>query len=466
MLRDLLPFICRRLGLSTIQLGILDSLTLRLAVGQKLRKDQVAMLYADMPARDLEAVLSVFFEESSDGHLSSAEAQLLHEEMVNGTASGATSDSTNATPKAGNQEEEEKRIRRSQKASKASKARWERERERRRQQQTERATEDGRSSSEQSSRLIEEAHTQQLDSPEHSKELQARRKYSEHAQARTSTENVPAHPGSTSTPSSSSEHESMLPRIVPKESNEDAQGKLEASEASEHSSEKTKSSEHLPQESGPFSQASSQALTRAHVRASDLIYPISDSDPIGSDQIGNQWIEALRARGFAEGQLRKARNEFEALIQGGLSLEQLQVVADRVIVNKPGDFAYAVRYLLTACTNELAAAKAGPPATAKAPGGLVKVAPVMAPQKTEEEEVAALERFLQQGANPFCLPDQKLPAVQRLLERARDDWLMAGKAVEGISPAGKPVRDPRVAKQIKYYGVEDAKARIAKQRRN
>ena len=77
----------------------------------------------------------------------------------------------------------------------------------------------------------------------------------------------------------------MLPRIVPKESNEDAQGKLEASEASEHSSEKTKSSEHLPQESGPFSQASSQALTRAHVRASDLIYPISDSDPIGSDQI-------------------------------------------------------------------------------------------------------------------------------------------------------------------------------------
>lgn len=491
MLRDLLPFICRRLGLSTIQLGILDSLTLRLAVGQKLRKDQVAMLYADMPARDLEAVLSVFFEESSDGHLSSAEAQLLHEEMVNGTASGATSDSTNATPEAGNQEEEEKRIRRSQKASKASKARWERERERRRQQQTERATEDGRSSSEQSSGLIEEAHTQQLDSPEqrkdaqeendtilqasaeqsanapeHSKELQARRKHSEHAQARTSTENVPAHPGSTSTPSSSSEHESMLPRIVPKESNEDAQGKLEASEASEHSSEKTKSSEHLPQESGPFSQASSQALTRAHVRASDLIYPISDSDPIGSDQIGNQWIEALRARGFAEGQLRKARNEFEALIRGGLSLEQLQVVADRVIANKPGDFAYAVRYLLTACTNELATAKAGPPATAKAPGGLVKVAPVMAPQKTEEEEVAALERFLQQGANPFCLPDQKLPAVQRLLERARDDWLMAGKAVEGISPAGKPVRDPRVAKQIKYYGVEDAKARIAKQRRN
>lgn len=258
----------------------------------------------------------------------------------------------------------------------------------------------------------------------------------------------------------------MLPRIVPKESNEDAQGKLEASEASEHSSEKPKSSEHLPQESGPFSQASSQALTRAHVRASDLIYPISDSDPIGSDQIGNQWIEALRARGFAEGQLRKAQSEFEALIRGGLSLEQLQVVADRVIANKPGDFAYAVRYLLTACMNELAAAKAGPPAMAKAPGGLVKVAPVTAPKKTEEEEIAALERFLQQGANPFCLPDQKLPAVQRLLECARDEWLMAGKAVEGISPAGKPVRDPRAAKQIKYYGVEDAKARIAKQRRN
>ena len=484
MLRDLLPFICRRLGLSTIQLGILDSLTLRLAVGQKLRKDQVAMLYADMPARDLEAVLSVFFEESPEGHLFSAEAQLLHDEMVNGTASSGASDATHATTEADNQEEEEKRIRRSQKASKASKARWKRERERRRQQQIEQAAEHGRPSSEQSHGLIEEARKQQLDSheqrkdaqeendailqasveqsahaPEHSEEPQAWREHSEHAQAQTSTENVPAHPESTSTPSSSSEHESVLPRIAPKEE------KLEANEASEHSSEKAKSSEHLPQESGPFSQASSQALTRAHVRASDLIYPISDSDPIGSDQIGNQWIEALRARGFAEGQLRKAQSEFEALIRGGLSLEQLQVVADRVIANKPGDFAYAVRYLLTACTNELAAAKAGPPAMAKAPGGLVKVAPVTAPRKTEEEEVAALERFLQQGANPFCLPDQKLPAVQRLLERARDEWLLAGKAVEGISPAGKPVRDPRAAKQIKYYGVKDAKARIAKQRR-
>lgn len=484
MLRDLLPFICRRLGLSTIQLGILDSLTLRLAVGQKLRKDQVAMLYADMPARDLEAVLSVFFEESSDGHLFSAEAQLLHDEMEGGTASSGASDATHVTTEADNQEEEEKRIRRSQKASKASKARWERERERRRQQQIEQAAEHGRPSSEQFPGLIEEARKQQLDSPEqrkdaqeengailqasagqsahapeHSEELQAWREHSEHAQAQTSTENVPAHPESTSTPSSSSEHESVLPRIAPKEE------KLEANEASEHSSEKAKSSEHLPQESGSFYQASSQALTRAHVRASDLIYPISDSDPIGSDQIGNQWIEALRARGFAEGQLRKAQSEFEALIRGGLSLEQLQVVADRVIANKPGDFAYAVRYLLTACTNELAAAKAGPPAMAKAPGGLVKVAPVTAPRKTEEEEVAALERFLQQGANPFCLPDQKLPAVQRLLERARDEWLLAGKAVEGISPAGKPVRDPRAAKQIKYYGVKDAKARIAKQRR-
>lgn len=492
MLRDLLPFICRRLGLSTIQLGILDSLTLRLAVGQKLRKDQVAMLYADMPARDLEAVLSVFFEESPEGHLFSAEAQLLHDEMEGGTASSDASDSTNVTDEAGNPEEEAKRIRRSQKASKASKARWERERERRRQQQIEQAAEHGRpSSSEQFPGLIEEARKQQLDSPEqrkeaqeensailqasteqsahapeHLEEPQARREHSEHAQAQTSTESVPAHPGSTSTPSSSSEYESVLPRIAPKENNEDAQGKLEANEASEHSSEKAKSSEHLSQESGPFSQASPQALTRAHVRASDLIYPISDSDPIGSDQIGNQWIEALRARGFAEGQLRKARGEFEALIRGGLSLEQLQVVADRVIANKPGDFAYAVRYLLTACTNELAAAKAGLPAMAKAPGGLVKVAPVTAPRKTEEEEVAALERFLQQGANPFCLPDQKLPAVQRLLECARDEWLMAGKAVEGISPAGKPVRDPRAAKQIKYYGVEDAKARIAKQRRN
>lgn len=491
MLRDFPPFICRRLGLSTIQLGILDSLTLRLAVGQKLRKDQIALLYADMPARDLEAVLSVFFEESAEGYLFSSEAQRLHDEMANGVVASAANDSIQKTAESVNPEEEEKRIRRSQKASKASKARWKRERERRRQQQIEQGAEHGRPSSEQSPRLIEEARKQQLDSPEqrkntqeendgilqasaeqssrapeHSEESQAGLEHSKHAQAWNPTENAPARPGLTSRSSSSSEQESVHPRIAPKESNEDAQGKPEANEASEHSSEKAKSSEHLSQESGSFSQASSQALTRAHVRASDLIYPISDSDLIRSDQIGNQWIEALRARGFAEGQLRKAQSEFEALIRGGMSLEQLQVVADRVIANKPGDFAYAVRYLLAACTNELAAAKAGPPATAKTSGGLVKVAPVIAPQKTEEEEVAALERFLQQGANPFCLPDQKLPAMQQLLERSRDEWLMAGKAVEGISPSGKPVRDLRAAKQIKYYGVEDAKARIAKHRRN
>lgn len=491
MLRDLMPFICRRLGLSTIQLGILDSLTLRLAVGQKLRKDQIALLYADMPARDLEAVLSVFFEESAEGYLFSAEAQLLHDEMANGTASSVARDSTHVAADVVDQEEEQKRIRRSQKASKASKARWERERERRRQQQTEGTVADGRLFSEKSSGLVEEAHKQQLDSPEqrkdaqeangvilqasaeqcahapeHSEKLQARLEHSERAQAWTSTENVPAHLGLTSAPSSSSEHESVLPRIAPKESNEDVQGKLKANEASEHSSEKAKSSEHLPQESGSFSQASSQALTRAHVRASDLIYPISDSDPIGSDQIGNQWIEALRARGFAEGQLRKAQKEFEVLIQGGLSLEQLQVVADRVIANKPDDFAYAVRYLLTACTNELAAAKAGSPAAGKANGGLVKAAPVAAPKKTVDEEVAEMQRLLQRGAHPFCFPDQEQPAVQRVLEQARDEWLLTGKAVEGISPAGRPVRDLRAAKQIKYYGVEDAKARIAKQRRN
>lgn len=491
MLRELLPFICRRLGLSTIQLGILDSLTLRLAVGQKLRKDQVAMLYADMSARDLEAVLSVFFEESAEGYLFSAEAQLLHDEMANGTASSGADESAHVTVEVVDQEEEQKRIRRSQKASRASKARWERERERRRQQQTERTAEEGRSSSEQSSGRLKEARKQELDSPEqrknaqeendailqasakessrapeHSEESQAHTEHSEHAQSWTPTESTPARPSVTSTPSSSSMQESMLPRIAPEESNKEAQGKLEADEASEHSSEKAKSSEHLLQESDSFTQASSQALTRAHVRASDLIYPISDSDPIGSDQIGNQWIEALRARGFAEGQLRKSQGEFEALIRGGLSMEQLQVVADRVIANKPGDFAYAVRYLLTACTNELAAAKAGPFAAERVSGGLVKAAPVAAPKKTEKEEVAALERFLQQGANPFCLPDQKTPVVQRVLEHARDEWLMAGKAVEGISPAGKPVRDPRAARQIKYYGVEDAKARIAKRRRN
>ena len=490
MLRDLMPFICRRLGLSTIQLGILDSLTLRLAVGQKLRKDQIALLYADMPARDLEAVLSVFFDESAEGYLFSAEAQLLHDEMANGTASSVARDSTHVAADVVDQEEQ-KRIRRSQKASKASKARWERERERRRQQQTEGTVADGRLFSEKSSGLVEEAHKQQLDSPEqrkdaqeangvilqasaeqsahapeHSEKPQARLEHSEHAQAWTSTENVPAHPGLTSAPSSSSEHESVLPRIAPKESNEDVQGKLKANEASEHSSEKAKSSEHLPQESGSFSQASSQALTRAHVRASDLIYPISDSDPIGSDQIGNQWIDALRARGFAEGQLRKAQKEFEVLIQGGLSLEQLQVVADRVIANKPGDFAYAVRYLLTACTNELAAAKAGSPSVGKPNGGLVKAAPVVAPKKTVDEEVAEVQRLRQRGADPFCFPDQEQPAVQRVLEQARDEWLLAGKAVEGISPAGRPVRDLRAAKQVKYYGVEDAKARIAKQRRS
>lgn len=479
MLRDLLPFICQRLGLSTIQLGILDSLTLRLAVGQKLRKDQVALLYADLPARDLEAVLSIFFEESAEGYLFSAEAERLHDEMVNGAASSAANDSTHKTAEAVDQEEEEKRIRRSQKASKASKARWERERERRRQQQTEQTSEDGRSSSEQSSEEHQEAHKKKLDSPEQRKDAQEESdailqastassshapEHSEHTQAWSPKVNTSVQPGLTSTPSSSSEQESVLPRIPSEENNEVAQGKLEDNEASKLSSEKATSSENLLQGSDASSQASSRALTRAHVRASDLIYPITD--PIGSDQIGNQWFEALRARGFAESQLRKARAGFEGLFRDGLSMEQLQVVVDRVIAKKPDDFAYSVRYLFTACANELAAAKAGLSAAAKAPGGLVKASPVAAPRKTEAEQVAELERFLSQGANPFCLPDQKLPALQRVLEHARDAWLMADKPVEGISPSGKPVHDLRAAQQIKYYGVEDAKARIAKRRRS
>ena len=127
MPRDLLPFICRRLGLSTIQLGILDSLTLRLAVGQKLRKDQVPLLYGDAHAQDLEAVLSVFFEEAPDGYLTSEEATMLRKEMDgNRVLPDQALREENAN--VADPQEEQKRLMRSQKAAKASKARWERAR--------------------------------------------------------------------------------------------------------------------------------------------------------------------------------------------------------------------------------------------------------------------------------------------------------------------------------------------------
>ena len=394
MPRDLLPFICRRLGLSTIQLGILDSLTLRLAVGQKLRKDQVPLLYGDAHAQDLEAVLSVFFEEAPDGYLTSEEATMLRKEMDgNRVLPDQALREENAN--VADPQEEQKRLMRSQKAAKASKARWERARKLQQQAQEN----NPQASSKHSLEHTENARKDMLDPHKHSK------------------------------------HKLQEEQAILQASSKHPQALTQASRAS----------------------------TRTRTRASDPINPISDTDQIRSDQIGNQWFEILRARGFSEPQLRKAREKFEELIAKGLSVEQIEAVAERVIVNKPSDFAYAVKYLLASCSNELTAAKVGTAVAKKSSGGLVKVAPVSTPKKTLDEELAAMHRFLSRGANPFCLPDQEIPEVQQVLERARDDWLLAGKAIEGINPAGRPIRDPESAKAIKYYGVEDAKARIAKQ---
>ena len=60
MHQKLLPLIRRRFGLKTIQLGCFDSLSICLALGQNIRKDQVALLYPDVPASDVEVVLIIF----------------------------------------------------------------------------------------------------------------------------------------------------------------------------------------------------------------------------------------------------------------------------------------------------------------------------------------------------------------------------------------------------------------------
>ena len=490
MPRDLLPFICRRLGLSTIQLGILDSLTLRLAVGQKLRKDQVPLLYGDAHAQDLEAVLSVFFEEAPDGYLTSEEATMLRKEMDgNRVLPDQALREENAN--VADPQEEQKRLMRSQKAAKASKARWERARKLQQQAQennpqasskhslehTENARKDMLDPHKHSKHKLQEeqailqaqieqcsnASEQCSNAREHPEHKQASPKHSKHAKGQPESEISDDAHKIVSIPSISSEHETMLASNAREESSKDEQAMLDAPEHSKH---KLQEEQAILQASSKHPQAltqASRASTRTRTRASDPINPISDTDQIRSDQIGNQWFEILRARGFSEPQLRKAREKFEELIAKGLSVEQIEAVAERVIVNKPSDFAYAVKYLLASCSNELTAAKVGTAVAKKSSGGLVKVAPVSTPKKTLDEELAAMHRFLSRGANPFCLPDQEIPEVQQVLERARDDWLLAGKAIEGINPAGRPIRDPESAKAIKYYGVEDAKARIAKQ---
>ena len=490
MPRDLLPFICRRLGLSTIQLGILDSLTLRLAVGQKLRKDQVPLLYGDAHAQDLEAVLSVFFEEAPDGYLTSEEATMLRKEMDgNRVLPDQALREENAN--VADPQEEQKRLMRSQKAAKASKARWERARKLQQQAQennpqasskhslehTENARKDMLDPHKHSKHKLQEeqailqaqieqcsnASEQCSNAREHPEHKQASPKHSKHAKGQPESEISDDAHKIVSIPSISSEHETMLASNAREESSKDEQAMLDAPEHSKH---KLQEEQAILQASSKHPQAltqASRASTRTRTRASDPINPISDTDLIRSDQIGNQWFEILRARGFSEPQLRKAREKFEELIAKGLSVEQIEAVAERVIVNKPSDFAYAVKYLLASCSNELTAAKVGTAVAKKSSGGLVKVAPVSTPKKTLDEELAAMHRFLSRGANPFCLPDQEIPEVQQVLERARDDWLLAGKAIEGINPAGRPIRNPESAKAIKYYGVEDAKARIAKQ---
>ena len=490
MPRDLLPFICRRLGLSTIQLGILDSLTLRLAVGQKLRKDQVPLLYGDAHAQDLEAVLSVFFEEAPDGYLTSEEATMLRKEM-DGNRVLPDQALREENAKVADPQEEQKRLMRSQKAAKASKARWERARKLQQQAQennpqasskhslehTENARKDMLDPHKHSKHKLQEeqailqaqieqcsnASEQCSNAREHPEHKQASPKHSKHAKGQPESEISDDAHKIVSIPSKSSEHETMLASNAREESSKDEQAMLDAPEHSKH---KLQEEQAILQASSKHPQAltqASRASTRTRTRASDPINPISDTDQIRSDQIGNQWFEILRARGFSEPQLRKAREKFEELIANGLSVEQIEAVAARVIVNKPSDFASPAKYLLASCSNELTAAKVGTAVAKKSSGGLVKVAPVSTPKKTLDEELAAMHRFLSRGANPFCLPDQEIPEVQQVLERARDDWLLAGKAIEGINPAGRPIRDPESAKAIKYYGVEDAKARIAKQ---
>ena len=217
-------------------------------------------------------------------------------------------------------------------------------------------------------------------------------------------------------------------------------------------------------ESNRKSKVSSHASARAYECASDQIADTkTETDQIGSDQIGSDQIgsdqlcdlaiDLLAQKGFLKVKLLEKREELKELIEKGLSLEMIDKVSNRVIKRKGEEFFFSINYLMKSFETALRVNKSLRMRTENLP--------VAAQKKTEEEEKSELREYLDKGGSPFLVKDSDFPSVQCILNDARDEWLLEEKPIEGIDALGKPIRDQKVAQRMKYFGVEDAKARIS-----
>lgn len=212
-------------------------------------------------------------------------------------------------------------------------------------------------------------------------------------------------------------------------------------------------------ESNRKSKVSSHASARAYECASDQIADTkteteqTGSDQIGSDRLCDLAIDLLAQKGFLKVKLLEKREELKKLIEKGLSLEMIDKVSNRVIKRKGEEFFFSINYLMKSFETALRVNKSLRMRTENLP--------VATQKKTEKEEKSELREYLDKGGNPFLVKNSDFPSVQCILNDARDEWIRAGKPIEGINAAGKPIRDPKVVQGMKYFGVEDARARIS-----
>lgn len=506
MTSNLITAIHRRLGLSVTQLGVLDSLTLRLVVGQTLTKEQIFLLFDDSLRRDVEAVLATYFEENEEGFVESEEVRMMKRAASQATehrpecavslceTDSADVDTTTAEMQA------LKKAKAVAKAKKAAQARWERHRAREALSQAPSIHKqpDGAhgaaatNAPKQSNEYLEQEHDAPkllTNTPEHENAiLQANAsnvqanasRYSEqnhqnssigeHSKHISPSKSTPADANmlqNASTPSTYLEHKNML------QANDSTQREHDVGQSSKqqhaqmsarmHGNDEKACSEHQLKGDSEHVRASS----RAYARASDPISDLSDSDPIRSDRISNQkWEVVLRARGFAETELKKYADEFEKLIGDGFSIEDFDDVVGRVIASKPDGYQYAVRYLLKACQNELEARRKKPKAKKRGyetigRGRLVKEQQIPPQTPTLEQELATVRKIIERNCHPFMIKCVH-PEAEALLMEARVKWLLDGKPIEGISFLGEPC-EPQ---NRPFFGVEDAKARVAQLRGN
>lgn len=351
-------FFARSDGLSLTQLGILDSLMTCLAAGLKIRKDEVAKLYPDLPVADVEVVLKNFFEETSDGYVTSNETHVLRKAMF-GLSTGVTDNLT------------------SEKDS------------------------DG--------------------------ELQGEQKTTKGTNACSSLMN-------TSNPD-------RRKQTILKDGENGSANFIQKFKNKKEFKHNSKVSSHLS--------------ARAYARASESDYLISDTEQIGSDQLCKQAIELLVVKGFLRNMLLEVQETLKEVIERGMSLVKIDEVSDRVIKYKGKEYRNAINYLMTCLENELLVMME------EMKDAIVEDSSVTKFKNTEKEDTSKLEKFLKRGGHPFCIKISDFPSCQSLIEHKRDQWLLDGNPVRGLDAAGQPIHDKKLAEQMKYYGEDESRARIA-----